>query len=130
MFINFWYCAATTDDVGDSPLRVRMLGQDFVLFRGASGAVRCLHDVCAHRGASLSKGTLQGDLIQCPYHGWHYDGGGRCRHIPTLEDAGRIPARARVDSYPTVEQSGLIFTFLGDLPEAERPTMLGVRSWS
>ena len=129
MFINFWYCTATSGDVGDRPLQVRMLGQDFVLFRDSAGSVHCLNDVCAHRGASLSHGKLQGNLIQCPYHGWRYDGSGACQHIPTLPESSRIPARARVDSYPTIEQHGLIFAFLGDLPEDQRPPRLEVNEW-
>ena len=129
MFINFWYCAATSEDIADRPVKVRMLGQDFVLFRDSGGAVNCLHDGCVHRGASLSQGTLHGDRIQCAYHGWRYDGTGTCRHIPTLNDSDRIPTRARVDSYPTLEQHGLVFTFLGDLPEPERPSMLVVNEW-
>ena len=129
MFINFWYCAATVDEVGDGPFKVRMLGQDFVLFRDTTGAVHCLHDVCVHRGASLAEGKLHEDCIQCPYHGWRYDGTGACRHVPTLAESARIPARARVDSYPTVERFGLIFAFLGDLPEAQRPQLMDVAEW-
>ena len=129
MFINFWYCAALSEAVTDSPLRVPMLGQDFVLFRDSAGAVNCLNDVCAHRGASLSHGMLKGDLIQCPYHGWRYDGSGACQHIPTLPEPSRIPARARVDSYPTIEQHGLIFAFLGDLPEEDRPPLYNIEEY-
>ena len=129
MFINFWYCAATSNEVSDVPLKVRMLGQNFVLFRDSNGSAHCLHDVCVHRGASLAEGKLHGDCIQCPYHGWRYDGAGACRHIPTLDESARIPARARVDSYPVQEQFGLIFAFLGDLPEAERPPMMPVAEW-
>jgi phenylpropionate dioxygenase-like ring-hydroxylating dioxygenase large terminal subunit len=130
MFINFWYCAAVSRDLKETPRRVRMLGQDFVLFRDASKKVHCLHDVCVHRGASLAGGLVKDDCIQCPYHGWLYDGDGACLHMPTLVGTdGRIPKRARVDSYPTEEKYGLIFVFLGDLPEAERPPMLEVNEW-
>lgn len=130
MFINFWYCAAVAKDLVDTPLRVRMLDQNFVLFRDAAGRPHCLHDVCVHRGASLAGGVVKDDCIQCPYHGWLYDGDGACTHMPTLVGTdGRIPAKARVDSYPTVEKYGLIFTFLGDLLEAERPPMLEVNEW-
>ena len=54
MYINFWYCACTSDDLTlEKPLQVRMLGLDFVLFRDGGGLPHCLHDVCAHRGASF-----------------------------------------------------------------------------
>ena len=115
--------------LGATMFKVRMLGQNFVLFRDTAGVVHCLHDVCVHRGASLAEGKLHEDCIQCPYHGWRYDGTGACRHIPTLAESARIPARARVDSYPTVERFGLIFAFLGDLPEVERPQLMDVAEW-
>jgi phenylpropionate dioxygenase-like ring-hydroxylating dioxygenase large terminal subunit len=130
MFINFWYCASVGQNLGEEPLRVRMLEQDFVLFRDSDGVAHCLHDVCVHRGASLAGGVVKDNCIQCPYHGWLYDKAGACQHMPTLVGTdGKIPARARVDSYPTAEKYGLIFVFLGDLPEEERPPMLEVNEW-
>ena len=130
MFINFWYCAAVAADVATEPLQVQMLGQKFVLFRDDAGQAHCLHDVCVHRGASLAAGVIKDNCIQCPYHGWLYNGAGQCTHMPTLTGTdGKIPKRARVDSYPTQEKYGLVFVFLGDLPEAERPPMLEVNEW-
>lgn len=129
MFINFWYAAALSDDVTDEPVGVRMLGQDFVLFRDTAGRAHCLSNVCAHRGAALADGKVQGDCVQCPYHGWQFDGAGQCAAIPSLGAEAKIPKRARVDSYPTVERYGLIFAFLGDLPEAERPPIMKINEW-
>jgi phenylpropionate dioxygenase-like ring-hydroxylating dioxygenase large terminal subunit len=129
MFINFWYTAGRSTDVGDAPVRRRMLGLDFVLFRDTAGKVHCLADTCIHRGASLSTGKVRGDCIQCPYHGWQFDGDGACRKIPSLGAQARIPARARVDAYPTVEKYGLIFAFLGDIPEAERCPILPIAEY-
>ena len=51
MFINFWYVAELSENVADKPVSVRMLGQDFVLFRDSTGDVHCLNNVCTHRGA-------------------------------------------------------------------------------
>jgi phenylpropionate dioxygenase-like ring-hydroxylating dioxygenase large terminal subunit len=129
MFVNFWYAAARGEDVTGGPVRVRMLGQDFVLFRDSGGRVHCLSNTCIHRGGSLAGGKIKGDHLACPYHGWQFDGAGRCQRIPSLGTAARVPARARVDAYPTVEQYGLVFAFLGDLPEAERPPILEIPEW-
>lgn len=126
MLINFWYPAATSAELTDGPLRKRMLGQDFVLFRDAEGTARCLSNVCVHRGGSLAGGRLREGCIQCPYHGWLFDGAGACRRIPSLGLDAKIPARARVDAYPTVERYGLVFAFLGDLEEAERPPLMEI----
>ena len=129
MFINFWYPMATADELTDAPVKSRALGQQFVLFRDQQGQAHCLADVCLHRGGSLGDGKLRGDCVECPYHGWQYAGDGRCTHIPTLRRDARIPRRARVDSYPVVERYGLVFAFLGDLPEEERPPILELKEW-
>lgn len=129
MFINFWYVAEQSVNVTDKPVGVRMLGQDFVLFRDTQGTVHCLSNICSHRGAALADGQLKGDCVECPYHGWRYNGDGHCITIPSLGDDTKIPTRARVDSYPTVERYGLIFAFLGDLPEEERPPIMECKEY-
>ena len=129
MFVNFWYAAARSHELRDRPVRVRMLGQDFALFRDAQGVARCVSDVCIHRGASLSDGKVADGKLHCPYHGWAFDGEGRCRWIPSLGRNAQIPSRARIDGYPTLERYGIVFAFLGDLPDAERPPLMAVPEW-
>ncbi len=123
MYINFWYPVAASDAVtNESPLRVRIMCLDFVAFRDADGNPHVLSDTCIHRGAALGNGKLVGDCVQCPYHGWQFAGDGKCVRIPSLGD-DKPPARAKVDSYPVQEKYGILFAFLGDLPEAERPPL-------
>lgn len=129
MLINFWYPLARSEELADTPLKVRALRHDFVLFRDSRGSAHCLADICVHRNGSLAAGAVQGDCIQCPYHGWRYDGDGVCQRIPTLPDGDEIPGSARVDAYPVEERYGLVFAFLGDLPEAERPPILAAPEW-
>lgn len=123
MIINNWYAAAASVAVGEEPLQVRMLGCMFVLFRNSNGEPACLSDICCHRGGSLSHGKRINGCIQCPYHGWEYGCDGRVRRMPTLGENVKIPTRARVDSYPVQERWGIVWTFLGDLPEGERPPL-------
>jgi phenylpropionate dioxygenase-like ring-hydroxylating dioxygenase large terminal subunit len=121
LLINLWYVAEWSDKVGADPVRVKMLGQQLVLFRDEAGKVHCLADTCLHRGGSLSKGWVTQGNVTCPYHGWQYNGEGRCVVIPSEMDEGtKIPDKARVDSYPTEERYGMIWVFMGDLPEEER----------
>jgi phenylpropionate dioxygenase-like ring-hydroxylating dioxygenase large terminal subunit len=131
MFINFWYAAELSEKLGDTPLRVRILSHDLVLFRDTAGKAHCLSDTCIHRGASLSGGKVRGDCLQCPYHGWEFGGDGKCQKIPSLgpEARTKVPSRGRVDSYPTEERYGLVFVFLGDLPESERPPIMPIPEW-
>lgn len=80
-----------------------------------------MSDVCIHRGTALSLGGVEGDEIVCPYHGWHYDGTGRCTLIPQLETPTRVPSKARVAAFACTERNGLIWVALSapswDLPE-------------
>lgn len=126
MFVNFWYPAEESARVGNAPLKVRMLGFDFVLWRDTAGVVHCVHNTCTHRGGSLGDGQVVGDCVQCPYHGWLFNGAGGCERIPSLGPLDRIPRRARIDAYPVEERYGLVFVFLGDVSEAERSTIMPV----
>lgn len=120
MLINLWYVAEWSRQVKDKPVKVKMLGQNFVLFRDDKGKVSCLSDICLHRGGSLSGGQVHKDCVACPYHGWRYNGKGEVTMIPTRGVDGPIPKRAMIDAYPTEERYGMIWVFLGDLPESER----------
>lgn len=124
MFKNFWYAVEFTEDVvAGKPMKVKLLGQQLVLYRkGSDNSVVCLSDLCVHRGAALSDGSVKGDCVVCPYHGWEYEPDGAVSKIPAHPDKG-IPRKARVDSYPTQEKYGFVWVFMGDLPEEERPPL-------
>ena len=134
MYINFWYPIARSEEIfDDKPLRVELLGLPFVAFRDESGDAHVLADTCVHRGSSLSAGWVRDGRAICPYHGWEYDGSGKCTRVPSLGDQ-KPPARAKVDSYPVQERYGIVFAFLGDLPEEERPPLhdieeYGTKGW-
>ncbi|GGO78451.1 aromatic ring-hydroxylating dioxygenase subunit alpha [Nonomuraea cavernae] len=121
MLKNFWYAVEFSEAVGRRPRKVTCLGQDFVLWRRRDGQVACLSDLCVHRGGALSLGTVIEDRVVCPYHGWEYEPDGGCVKIPANPPGRGIPKKARIDSYPVVEKYGMVWTFLGDLPEEERP---------
>ncbi len=127
MFINFWYPIGLSSEVtGEKPFRAQVFGLPFVAFRDEAGAARVVSDTCVHRGGALHKGSIKGGNVVCPYHGWAYGGDGKCTRVPSLGADGKIPARAKVDAYPVQERYGIVFAFLGDLPEAERPPLYDV----
>jgi len=129
MFINFWYPAEESHQVSNVPLKVRMLGLPFVLWRDEDGKAHCVSNICSHRGGSLGDGKVVGNCVQCPYHGWLFNGDGQCERIPSLGPIEKIPKRSRIDAYPVEERYGLIFVFLGDLPEDERPTIMPIEEY-
>ncbi|MBM4195889.1 MAG: aromatic ring-hydroxylating dioxygenase subunit alpha [Gammaproteobacteria bacterium] len=125
MLINFWYPAERSEALkADAPLRVQMLGLPFVLWRDSAGRAHCASNTCPHRGGSLGDGKVVGDCIQCPYHGWKFAGDGSCARIPSLGPIESLPPASRLDAYPVEERYGLVFVFLGDLPEGQRPTIM------
>jgi len=92
----------------------RMLGMGTVLYRKADGSVAMLQDRCPHRFAPLSKGKVEGDCIQCPYHGLTFDAGGQCVSAPLQEAPPRV---ARIRSFPTVVRDNIVWFWPGD-PQA------------
>ena len=130
MFINFWYPIAASDEVTNKePHRAEVLGLKLVTYRDKAGNAHVLADTCTHRGASLGKGWIKEDCVVCPYHGWQFDKDGQCTKIPSLSADENVPARAKVDSYPVQEKYDIVFAFLGDLPEEERPPLVEVPEW-
>jgi len=130
MYINFWYPVALSDEVkNDEPLQVQILGVQFVAFRDTAGQPHVLSDTCVHRGGSLGKGWVRDGCVICPYHGWEFGGDGKCAKIPTLAEDQHPPARAKIDAYPTQERYGILFAFLGDLSEDERPSLYEIEQF-
>ncbi|NND53461.1 MAG: aromatic ring-hydroxylating dioxygenase subunit alpha [Gammaproteobacteria bacterium] len=138
MYINFWYPIIRSEDLAmDTPEKVKVLGCNLVVFRDENGDAAVLSDTCVHRGGSLGGAWSAGPNVPrivdgrvvCPYHGWEFGGDGACKHIPSIGYDSKPPARAKVDSYPVEERYGIVFAFLGDLPEEERPPLLEVEEY-
>ena len=121
MLKNFWYAVEFSAAVGTTPKRITLMNQNYVLYRDSQGQIVALDDRCAHRGAALSGGWVEGDCIRCPYHGWSYNPEGKCVVIPADQPGVVIPKRAQVETLPVQDRYGFIWLFVGELPEAQRP---------
>lgn len=117
-----WQPVARLQDLERGPQRAILLGEALTVFLTESGKPAVVADRCAHRGASLSMGKVQGESIQCPYHGWEWGENGACTRIPSLPDQSQIPPRARIPAFPAREQWGLVWTVLEE-PVGEPPTL-------
>ncbi len=125
-----WHPVARSADISDGGLQqVELCGETWVLTR-LSGRLVALRDRCPHRLAPLSAGEVVGDTIQCPYHGYRFDGDGRCVEIPALGPTAAIPPKAWCDRPAGLsEHLGLIWlapetplTPLPQVPEFDDPT--------
>ena len=112
---RYWQPAALSEELppGGSPLPVRLLGEDLVLFRDDRGRPGLLGIHCSHRGADLSYGRLEDGGLRCIYHGWLYDIEGRCLDQPGEPGGGAHRDAIRHLAYPCREKSGVIFAYMG-----------------
>ena len=120
-----WYIAAATSELGRRPLARTVLGVPLVLFRNAQRQAAALLDRCPHRNVALAAGRVVNGCLACPYHGWQFDAAGECRAVPGLAEGvpSAHPARV-VPPFPTVEQQGFVWVYLGDDAPASRPPRL------
>ena len=115
MFIkNTWYVAAEPQEIATGRLFGRtLLNEKVVMFRNAVGKVVAFKDACPHRYAPLSKGTLEGSCLRCPYHGALYDDDGKCIAVPGAK-GDSITNDVRLTRYPILERYNYIWIWLGD----------------
>jgi phthalate 4,5-dioxygenase len=136
---RYWHPVALVDefepvldpDCARRPVKpVRLLGEDFVLFRNASGAWGLLERHCPHRGADLAFGRLEcastsrwgapSEGLRCPFHGWKFGVDGRCLDTPAEPLGSTLCERVSARSLPLKVVNGVIFAWLGE-PGAEPP---------
>ncbi len=99
---------------------VDALGLRLLVAREDTGRVRVLERICPHMGAELPVGRLRSGRIVCPFHGWSFALDGSCAAIPYAE---RIPATARIRSFPAEEHYGWVWMYTGDSPTHKLPDL-------
>src|SRR5579884_4362640 len=110
----YWQPVALVSEVdAQRPVKpVRLLGEDLVLFR-SDDRWGLVGRFCAHRGADLAFGRLEGGGVRCLYHGWLYGLDGRCLEQPAEPEHSRFASKIRIASYPCRERNGIVFAYLG-----------------
>lgn len=122
----FWQPVCRSNDLkAGRAIPLRIMNEDFTLHRGNSGAPFVVGPRCAHRRTRLSVGRVESDCIRCLYHGWKYDGGGRCIDQPA-EPVG-FTKDVGIAGYPTREYLGLIFAYLGGGQAPALPRFLSLK---
>ncbi len=106
-----WYIACASVSLKKKPVSIRILGTPLVLFRGAAGHPGALLDRCPHRNVPLSVGSVEGEHLQCAYHGWRFDSGGECRDVPGLDGDPTSRGRA-VPSYACMDRDGFVWVYM------------------
>ncbi|MBK9261201.1 MAG: aromatic ring-hydroxylating dioxygenase subunit alpha [Polyangiaceae bacterium] len=91
-------------------LPFEIAGTKIVLFRDPDGSPKALVDQCPHRGVALSLGKIASDgCIECPFHGWRFDGKGNTCAVPWNPEAKLDKLHAQ--PVPALERAGLVWVY-------------------
>ncbi|MPZ13096.1 MAG: Rieske 2Fe-2S domain-containing protein [Chloroflexi bacterium] len=120
---RYWHpvCIASELTEDRPKKRLRVLGEDLVIFRDEQGGYGLLAEQCSHRGASLYYGFLEDGGLRCPYHGWLYDATGTCLEQPFEPSQSMLKHSIRHPAYPVQQLAGLLFAFMGPKPASLLP---------
>src|SRR5882757_10338224 len=94
------------------PKRMRLLGENLVMFRDSQGRLGALEEYCPHRGASLYFGRNEEGGLRCSYHGWKWDVIGRCVDMPNEPEESTFKDKVRARAYPCRDVNGVIWTYM------------------
>jgi len=121
MLQNCWYVAGWCSDISrDEPFAIRIIGKPVVIYRGEDSELIAMEDRCCHKQAKLSVGRIEGSCLRCMYHGLLFDAEGKCIEIPGQD---KIPAKAKIRSYPVKEFGSWVWVWMGD-PEKADPALI------
>jgi len=119
-----WYGIAYSADLKAGEVKpLHYFGKELVLFRTESGEAKVLDAYCPHLGAHLGHGgKVHGESIACPFHGWQFNGAGKCTAVPYAKN---MPPKVAGDkqaiyAYPVVERNQVIWAWYH--PERAEPT--------
>ncbi|MFM0126144.1 aromatic ring-hydroxylating dioxygenase subunit alpha, partial [Paraburkholderia sp. RL18-101-BIB-B] len=120
---RYWHPVGGVDEFSSarSTKRVRVLGEDLVLFRDRQGRFGLIAEHCPHRRASLAYGIPTDQGIRCPYHGWHFDAQGKCLEQPNESAQTCFKERVSTSAYAVEELGGMLFAYMGPEPRPLLP---------
>jgi 5,5'-dehydrodivanillate O-demethylase len=124
MLRRYWWPVAFSQEIETKgrPAKIKLLAEDFALFRDGSGRLGLLELHCSHRGTSLEFGRVEETGIRCCYHGWLYDRTGKCLEQPAEPEDSTFKDRIQHPAYCAQEAAGLVFAYIGPQPAPLLPS--------
>lgn len=104
-----WFQVGWSADLEAGDVKpLRYFGQDLVAYRTQGGRFVVLNAYCEHLGAHLGGhgGSVAGDDITCPFHGWQWSPEGRNTCIPYQKATNRV---RKIGTWPTAERDGIMY---------------------
>jgi 5,5'-dehydrodivanillate O-demethylase len=114
---QYWHPVFPEVKLAENPVqRVRLLGEDLVLYRDRSGQLGLIGPRCPHRLMDMGFGIPEQDGLRCPYHGWLFNENGRCLEQPIEPSDSTFRERVKITGYPVQALGGLIWAYMGPEP--------------
>lgn len=108
-----WFVMCWSDDLKVGEVKpLHYFGRELALWRGEDGRPRMLDAYCRHLGAHMGYGgRVKGNLLECPFHAWRYEGDGTVREIPYAKVIPPQAKRECVKHWPTAERNGYVWAW-------------------
>ena len=117
---RYWHPIAAVSQMNDKATKkIRLLGEDLILYKDRSGMFGLVEPHCAHRRMNMIYGIPEQNGLRCPYHGWLYDATGQCIEQPyeeTEDPDARFKDKIQMKAYPVEQKAGVLFAYLGPQP--------------
>lgn len=115
LFRRYWLPALSSDELAadGAPVRVRLLNENLVAFRGTDGDVGIIAESCPHRGVSMALARNEENGLRCIYHGWKFDRTGACADLPTESANSNFKNKVTIDAYAIQEHAGVVWIYMG-----------------
>ena len=114
---RYWHPVALSTEVTTTPLEIRILGEDLVIFKTTEDKIGLVHKYCTHRRTSLVFGKIESKGIRCCYHGWLFSPDGEILETPgenpESKQAKLVREKFKLGAYPIKEFNGIIFAYMG-----------------
>ncbi|MEA3024786.1 MAG: 5,5-dehydrodivanillate O-demethylase oxygenase subunit, partial [Alphaproteobacteria bacterium] len=119
MMRRYWHPIAAVSELEGHKWnkRIRLLGEDLVLYRDKQGRMGLIAEQCPHRRASLAYGMPTDDGIRCPYHGWEFGHQGQCLSQPNEPEKSSFKSKIKTPAYPVEEMGGMFWAYMGSAEE-------------
>ena len=114
---RYWHPVTLSSEVTTTPLEIRILGEDLVIFKTTENRIGLVHKHFTHRRASLVFGKPESKGIRCCYHGWLFSPDGEILETPgedpNSKQAKFVREKFKLGAYPVKEFNGIVFAFMG-----------------
>jgi phenylpropionate dioxygenase-like ring-hydroxylating dioxygenase large terminal subunit len=121
---RYWLPAVRSEEMAEpdsDPIRIRILGEDLIVFRDTDGRPGILDQFCPHRRSSLFFARNEECGLRCAYHGWKFDVDGNVVDIPSEPDFASWRVKPTIKAYPAIERGGIVWTYMGAPGEQPSP---------